>query len=175
MAELQACLDNVEIFADLDGKHASDSPPATIPPALLVCPDQPDIVVYNEELKTVSLLELTCPFNYHTDHLTAVRQRKEGKPEYKQVAELDRLGFMSQYYTVEIGCLGHYLNETITTMKNISKQSFSHSKIVLDRAAVIAVPREYSLPAATRLELINFFNCFFLFVCLLVGCGHLKN
>jgi len=31
MAELQACLDDVEIFADLDGKRASDSPPATIP------------------------------------------------------------------------------------------------------------------------------------------------
>ena len=38
MDELQACLVNVEIFADLDGKRASDSPPATILPALLVCP-----------------------------------------------------------------------------------------------------------------------------------------
>jgi len=46
MVELQACLDNVEIFADLDGKRASDSPPATIPPAVLVCSHRPDIVVY---------------------------------------------------------------------------------------------------------------------------------
>ena len=37
MAELQACLDSVEIFADSGGKHASDSPPVTIPPSLLVC------------------------------------------------------------------------------------------------------------------------------------------
>ena len=37
MSELQACLDNVEIFADLDGRRASDSPPATIPPTVLVC------------------------------------------------------------------------------------------------------------------------------------------
>ena len=29
MAEQQACLDDVEIFADLDGKRVSDSPPAT--------------------------------------------------------------------------------------------------------------------------------------------------
>jgi len=36
IVELQACLDNVEIFADLDGKRASDSPPAMIPPAVLV-------------------------------------------------------------------------------------------------------------------------------------------
>ena len=45
MAELQACLDDVEIFADLDGKRASDSPPAAIPPAVLVCSHRPDIVV----------------------------------------------------------------------------------------------------------------------------------
>ena len=38
MAELQACLDSVETFVDLDDEHASDSPPATILPALLVCP-----------------------------------------------------------------------------------------------------------------------------------------
>ena len=37
MAEMQACLDSVEIFADSDGKRASDSPPVTIPLALLVC------------------------------------------------------------------------------------------------------------------------------------------
>ena len=55
MVELQVCLDNVEIFADSDGKRTSDSPPTTIPPALLVCPYWPDIVVYNEELKTISL------------------------------------------------------------------------------------------------------------------------
>ena len=41
MPELQACLDNAEIFANLDGKRASDSPPATIPSALLVYPYQP--------------------------------------------------------------------------------------------------------------------------------------
>ena len=33
MAELQTRLDNVTIFADLDGKQVSDLPPATIPPA----------------------------------------------------------------------------------------------------------------------------------------------
>jgi len=37
IAELQTCLDNVTIFTDLDGKQlqASDSPPTTIPPAVL--------------------------------------------------------------------------------------------------------------------------------------------
>ena len=98
MAELQNCLDNA-------GKRAySDSYPATIPPAfnLLVSPYQPDIVGCNEELKIISLLELIWPFSSHAD-LTAAHHRKEGKPEYQQiVAELDYLGFVTQYYTVEM-------------------------------------------------------------------------
>jgi len=39
--------DNVLIFADLESKRA---PPSTTPPAILVCPYWPDIVVYNGEL-----------------------------------------------------------------------------------------------------------------------------
>jgi len=50
MAELQACPDNVEIFA----KCASDLPPVTTPPAILVCRYWPDIVVYNAKLRTIS-------------------------------------------------------------------------------------------------------------------------
>ena len=38
MADLQACLGNLEIFPDLESKHASDLPPGTIPPAMLICP-----------------------------------------------------------------------------------------------------------------------------------------
>jgi len=78
LAELQACLNNIEIFADLEDKCASDSPPTTIPPAILVSPYRLNIVVYNVELRTISLLELTCPF---TD-LSAACQQKECKLEY---------------------------------------------------------------------------------------------
>ena len=79
MAEQQACLDDVVIFADLDRKRASDFPPATIPPAVLVCSHQPDIVVYNAELKTVSLLELTSPFNSRGDLFAAQERIKAGE------------------------------------------------------------------------------------------------
>jgi len=64
---------------------------------------RPDIVVCNDDLKTISLLELTCPFNSSAD-LTAAHHRKAQKPEYLQiVAELDRLGFSCEYHAVEIG------------------------------------------------------------------------
>ena len=70
-------------------------------------------------MKSVVLLELTCPFNSRAD-LSAARERKQEKPEYLQIiAELDRLGFVSHYHTVEIGCLGHYLTETVTSMKRV--------------------------------------------------------
>ena len=82
LAELQACLTNVEIFADLDGKCASDLLPATIPPAILVSPYRPDIVAYNAELRTISLLEFTCLFNSNAD-LSATHQCKESKLEYQ--------------------------------------------------------------------------------------------
>ncbi|XP_065907873.1 uncharacterized protein [Dysidea avara] len=157
MSELQACLDNVEIFADLDGKRASDSPPATIPPAVLVCSHRPDIVIYNAEMKSVVLLELTCPFNSRAD-LSAARERKQEKPEYLQIiAELDRLGFVSHYHTVEIGCLGHYLTETVTSMKRVSNLSFSKTKALLDRAAAVAITSSqrifYAHPCGLRARL----------------------
>jgi len=73
--------------------------------------------LYNAESKTVSLLELTCPFNSRAD-LFAARERKQEKPEYQQiVAELDHLGFVSHYYTIKIGCLGHYLKKTVRNFK----------------------------------------------------------
>ena len=42
-------------------------------------------------------------------------------------------------HTVEIGCLGHYLTETVTSMKRVSNLSFSKTKALLDRAAAVAI------------------------------------
>jgi len=65
--------------------------------------------MYNAELKVISLLGPTCPFDSHAD-LSATWEHKQRKPEYLQiVSELDCLGFVSQYYTIEIGCFGRYL------------------------------------------------------------------
>ena len=136
-------------------KHESDSPPATIPLALLVCPYWPDIVVYSEELKTVSLLELTSPFNSHTD-LTAVHQHKEGKPEYQQiVAEFDGLGFVSQCYMAETGCLGHYLDKTISAIKKSFKIKFypTPKQYLIEQQQLLSLrPREYSCSQQSNLD-----------------------
>jgi len=56
-------------------------------------------------LKTVSLLESTCPFNSRAD-LSAARERKQEKPEYQQiVAELDCLGLCVTTTPLKLGAL----------------------------------------------------------------------
>ena len=70
---------DVRICADVNGKHASDALPATIPPAILVSSYQPDITVCNKELRTISILEFTYPFNSSVD-LTAAHHHKAQKP-----------------------------------------------------------------------------------------------
>ena len=74
MAELQAYLYDIEIFADLEGKSASDSPPATIPPGsyTTMFPYLPDIaMMQNWELSrcwsSLTWLILTLTFLLHVN------------------------------------------------------------------------------------------------------------
>ena len=88
---------------------ASDTLLATSPPYVLPTTYRPDIVLHNAQRGEIQLLELTCPFN-STEHLQAARNRKINKGEYQLLlSELDRLGYICQYLTIEIGCLGYYL------------------------------------------------------------------
>ena len=50
---------DTEIYADLPGLRASDSPPATVPLHVLVTSARPDIVIIEDA--TITLLELTIP------------------------------------------------------------------------------------------------------------------
>ena len=76
----------------LPGMRASESPQGTIPSSLMITPDRPDIVMYNETCNSVALLELTCPLGTF-QHLESARDRKQSKEEYLQIlSKLDRLG-----------------------------------------------------------------------------------
>ena len=55
------------------------------------------------------------------------------------ISELDRLGFACQYATVEIGCLGHYLPETIGALQKTVQQSTAACRVILDKAAQKAI------------------------------------
>ena len=112
-----------KVFADLDNCRACNTPLATIPPSILTTSYRPDIVIFNVERYEICLLELTCPFN-SAEHLQAAREQKSSKIEYQLlISELDRLGYASQYFTIKIGCLGHYLSESIRALQAAIQQS----------------------------------------------------
>ena len=112
---------------------------ATAPPSILPTSYRPDIVIFNAEKLEICLLELTCPFN-SAEHLQAARDRKSNKMEYQQlISELDCLGYVGQYFTTEIGCLGHYLPDSIRALKAVIQQSTAVCRVILDKAAQQAI------------------------------------
>ena len=76
MTELQACLGNVEIFANLEGNRASDSPLATIPSAILVCPFHPDIYLLIKSLG-IKCIQLCKIYSYKTCYKVMSRCTEE--------------------------------------------------------------------------------------------------
>ena len=61
--------------------RASKGPQAMVPSDLLITPYRPDIVVYNSEASSVTLLKLTCPLDSE-NHLQPARSRKQSETEY---------------------------------------------------------------------------------------------
>ena len=87
---------------------SSESPPATIPSAVMVASCQPDVVIPNTATTSIVLLELTCPLD-SGHHLQSARSHKQCKVEHWQLsAELDCLNIFNFYETLEVSVLGHY-------------------------------------------------------------------
>jgi len=88
---------DTEIFCDAGGR------PWTIPPDILITSDRPDLVILSRKNKSISIFELTVPFenNIKPDH-----QYKCHK--YAQlVIDLSRkCNYQVRFYAVEIGCRG---------------------------------------------------------------------
>ena len=87
-------LPNITIHTDLGDQSW------TIPPDLLPTSDRPDLVVIDYTTKSISILELTVPFerNISKDH-----QYKCHKYAHLMI-DLQRLGYSVKYFAVEIGC-----------------------------------------------------------------------
>jgi len=76
----------------------------------------------------VALFELTCPLDSF-QHLESARDRKQSKEENFQIlSELDHLGVNSQYDTIEISVLGHYLPLLSSSCRIVSMFNRSVSK-----------------------------------------------
>ena len=125
---------SIQVFADLHNHRACEVPQATIPILILITPYRPDIVVYNSQVHSVAMLELTCPLD-SVHHLESVWNRKQSKVEYLQLlVEFDRLNISSYYETVEISTLGHYQPASIGNYLNFIK--FSNPTIIVLKSTV---------------------------------------
>ena len=101
-----------KLYADLPGYLASSSPPSTIPTNLSSTLSRPDLVLVSND--SICLFELTVPTNTQ-QHLLAARARKEDRYSSLQY-DLQLSGLTVNLVPIEIGCLGHFLSETIAQM-----------------------------------------------------------
>ena len=125
---------SIQVFADLNNHRACEAPQATIPTSILITPYRPDIVVYNSQVHSVAMLELTCPLD-SAHHLESARNRKQLKVEYLQLlAEFDRLSISGYYETIEISALGQYQPASIRNYLNFIK--FSNPTITIPKSTV---------------------------------------
>ena len=108
-------LPNTEIYADLPGLRASDSPPATLPLCIVVTSARPDIVIIDGDV--ITLLELTIPINTK-EGLQNARDRKLAKENYiTLIRDLNTKGFKAEVETVDVGSLGNFSSDTIQSVR----------------------------------------------------------
>ena len=102
------------IFIDIPGLRASYAPPSTIPLNVEVTPYRPDLVAVKGQ--TLHLVELTFCGNT-MDAMAAARNRKANKLEYLYLlSDIRRKGWKASYSTIEIGALGHYNPDSLSTL-----------------------------------------------------------
>ena len=107
------------IYVDLQNFWVTEAPQATIPISILTTPYQPDIVIFNSQISSIALLELTCPLD-SVHHIQSARSWKQFKVKYLQLlAEFDHLKILSYYKTVEITLLGHYQPASVNNLMNL--------------------------------------------------------
>ena len=110
------------------------SPKTTIPIDLLITSYPPDIVIYNSQSPTITLLELTCPLD-SAQHIQAAQNRKQNKVEHLQLlAEFDCRNCPNYYKTFEISVLGHYQLSTIKNLLNLL--NFVHPEVSTSKSTI---------------------------------------
>ena len=109
------------MHADIPNFYANDATQTTIPSDILITSYHPDIVIFNSQLPSITLLELTCPLD-SIEHIQAARRQKQNKVEHLDLlAEFDCLNIPNCYETIEITVLGHYQLSTIKNLLNLLK------------------------------------------------------
>ena len=103
--------DDINIYVDLNSSW-------TIPPDILPTSDRPDLVIINKQTHSISILELTVPFE------TNIQRAHEYKcHKYTHlILDLQSQGFSVKYFAIEVGCRG-----LLTTNNSKRLQAFFSS------------------------------------------------
>ena len=124
---------------------------------------RPDLVLVSNN--SICLFELTIPTN--TQHLLAAEARKEDRNGCLQY-DLQLSGLSVHLISIEIGCLGHFMPDTIAQVANVCEVAKKTIRSLFEQAACIAVSCSYrifnfpglgsfSLPKLTFSACVNYY------------------
>ena len=130
-----------KIYADLPGYQASVSPPSTIPPNITSTLSRPDLVVVSTDF--IALIELSVVTNTE-HHLLAARNRKEDRYG-SLLTDLQQAGFSVNLVTIEVGCLGYFMPETISKLSNVYHLPKNTIRCILQQAARVVISCSYRI------------------------------
>jgi len=112
-----------EVHADLPGHEAPGG--GTVPCDILVTAERPDIVVIDRFMSTVTLIEVTVPFE---TRLEVSRQIKMNKYAHLE-SDLRETGWMVDAYPVEIGSRGLINEDNKYTLSKILNLTSTNMKL----------------------------------------------
>ena len=133
--------DSFKLYADLPGYLASVCSPSTIPTNLSSTLSRPDLVLVSNN--SICLFELTIPTNTQ-QHILAARARKEDRCSCLQ-CNLQLSGLSVNLISIEIGCLDHFIPDTIAQVTNADEVAKKTIRSLFEQAACIAVSCSYRI------------------------------
>jgi len=133
------------IHADLPNLRATEHPPSTIPPSILVTPLKPDLVLLHNGDNQATVIELTCSTNTKSN-LAAARSRKQNKEAYEILfSDMINQGWTVDYETLEMGSPDHYQRETRPLLSSALDLPKRPTQDLLDRCAKAAISCSYHI------------------------------
>ena len=125
------------------GCQASVSPPSTIPPHITSTLSRPDLVLVSAD--SIMLLELSVVTNTITkQHFLAAKTRKEDRYG-SLLSDLQHAGYVVDLLTIEVGCLGHFMPETVSKLSTVCHLPKRSINQILQRAARVAISCSYRI------------------------------
>ena len=106
------------IYADLPNLRATEHPPSTIPPSIVVTPLKPDLVLLRKN-NQATVIELTCPTNTKTNLAEACSRKQNKEVCGNLFSGMSNQGWSVDYGTLEIGSLGHVQREMPTLLSSV--------------------------------------------------------